>query len=496
MLIIITSGMSPMGWVNKESKGNASPALKTFLFRPGDNSVLPITPTKGRSGQSPLVSSTKSSAIASARMKYLTSHAKSTTTARKGIDSSLFSPSELVDRGVSALLAATSSTFNHQQTSSQQKLQQQQHQQSIYENDTNTTTPILPPNTNTTSYSMESPPSKTSSNQLEVQQLTVLNNNNNNLSSYLTHTNNNTNTSPTNISSHIQFGYSTANGWRDSMEDKISAVCPLKLLLPRHAQTQLVNTNTNNTDTTTSTTSNATSPEDTIITEEEIEVGLFCVCDGHGGSLTARYITENVATVFTTTFSELYSIERNKLNDTNNTTQPINNKNTNTNTNNNENSQVINKTLFNDNDNDDSTYILTDSFWQQLLTTVCATLENQLLNHPKMKLPTAASSYGKKSAKDSSGSTAVITLITATSLYIANVGDSRAVLGVMKTNNNNNNSPSTPITTSTTTSTTTTTVTSANNTKIIQSIPLTTDHKFHATESPLECARAEALGAK
>ena len=47
------AGTTPLGWAALGSKGNVSPFLKSSLFKPGDSSVLPLTPHNERAGKSP-----------------------------------------------------------------------------------------------------------------------------------------------------------------------------------------------------------------------------------------------------------------------------------------------------------------------------------------------------------------------------------------------------------------------------------------------------------
>jgi serine/threonine protein phosphatase PrpC len=68
---------------------------------------------------------------------------------------------------------------------------------------------------------------------------------------------------------------------------------------------------------------------------------------------------------------------------------------------------------------------------KEILIKSCLKMDKQLQNHPKMQI---IEETGGKRSYSSGGSTAIIALVTPKYVAIANVGDSRAVLGRRKTN--------------------------------------------------------------
>ena len=492
------AGFSPLGWVNKETKGKASPALKGLLYRPGDASILPQTPTRSRVGQSPLFSPTSSnyaSAIQSSRQRHMASKAKSVF---KSFDEFLFSPTEgneLADRQISTMYSAKQKSIPEDAASSDGDDQQQRgeeeggsEERSEEENDSDIDR--LTANLDSAAQIVDSPydpdlpdptPATTAEKLHPILHPTDLD-------------------APNPPPGPIRYGYSVAQGWRDGMEDKLCVHCPLRLTVPQSVW-KVSSGNTLATTTGISTwisTDNLTEPasakseapvdsvwkstikaddrgpsststtqppttavpttttSDTSVTidrqstpatpprltgpttgtaAEEVVVGLFVVCDGHGGAFTAKYITDNAASVFTGVFTE--ACNRYYQSQYESTPRAYDTP---------------------------SNLIPTPSFWSSILSAVCAQLEDSLRNQPRMMLPESGPSLmGKKSAKDNSGSTAVFTLITATHIITANVGDSRAVLAKA----------------SPTSTTISTTGSMSNPAPVYIAEALTRDHKFH-----------------
>lgn len=84
---------------------------------------------------------------------------------------------------------------------------------------------------------------------------------------------------------------------------------------------------------------------------------------------------------------------------------------------------------------------------KELLLKVCVDADQQLSEHPRMFVEHTGTTRLKYSYMDGSGSTAILALITAQYIAVANVGDSRAVLAVRPTaalNALNNPFPTTP----------------------------------------------------
>lgn len=67
---------------------------------------------------------------------------------------------------------------------------------------------------------------------------------------------------------------------------------------------------------------------------------------------------------------------------------------------------------------------------EELLRRVCIDADAELAAHPRMLVDHVGTGRVKYSCMDSSGSTAILALVTAQYVAVANVGDSRAVLGV------------------------------------------------------------------
>ena len=504
------AGFSPLGWVNKETKGKASPALKGLLYRPGDASILPQTPTRSRVGQSPLFSPTSSnyaSAIQSSRQRHMASKAKSVF---KSFDEFLFSPTEgneLADRQISTMYSAKQKSIPEDAASSDDDDQQQgkseeeeggsEERSEQEENDSDIDR--LTANLDSAAQIVDSPydpdlPDPTPAAATTAEKL-------------------HPNLHPTDLDAPnpppgpIRYGYSVAQGWRDGMEDKLCVHCPLRLTIPQSVwkvssgntlatttgistwmstdnltepasakseapvdsvwkstvkvddrdpssststttqppTTAIPTTTTSNTSATIdnqSTPPRYTGPTNTTAAEEVV-VGLFVVCDGHGGAFTAKYITENAASVFTSVFNE--ACNRYYQSQYESTPRAYDTP---------------------------SNLIPTPSFWSSILSAVCAQLEESLRHQPRMMLPESGPSLmGKKSAKDNSGSTAVFTLITATHIITANVGDSRAVLAKA--------SPKPYTTTNTTTNTTSSASSISSPGLVYTAEALTRDHKFH-----------------
>ena len=510
------AGFSPLGWVNKETRGKASPALKGLLYRPGDASILPLTPTRSRVGQSPLFSPTSSnyaSAIQSSRQRHMASKAKSVF---KSFDEFLFSPTEgneLADRQISTMYSVKQKSIPEDAASSDDDQHQGEEEggseEGSEEGENDSDIDRLTANLDSAAQIVDSPydpdlPDPTPVAATTAEKL-------------------HPNLHPPDLDAPnpppgpIRYGFSVAQGWRDGMEDKLCVHCPLRLTIPQSVwkvssgntlatttgistwmstdnltepasakseapvdsvwkstvkvddrdpssstSTQppttqppatAVPTTTSNTSatidrqSTPATPPRFTGPTTGAAATEEVVVGLFVVCDGHGGAFTAKYITENAASVFTSVFNE--ACNRYYQSQYESTPRAYDTP---------------------------SNLIPTPSFWSSILSVVCAQLEDSLRNQPRMMLPESGPSLmGKKSAKDNSGSTAVFTLITATHIITANVGDSRAVLAKA--------SPK-PTTKPTTTSITGT----ASPTTLYTAEALTRDHKFHrpSTSSEVE----------
>lgn len=117
----------------------------------------------------------------------------------------------------------------------------------------------------------------------------------------------------------------------------------------------------------------------------------FGVCDGHGGSFCAEYLASNIPMMLENEASILARYMGS--------------------------SYLPGGTS---NDSDTTPLIL-----KEMLIRICADAEKKLKEHPRMKVERNGL---KCSAIDSSGSTAVLALITSQYVVVANVGDSRAVL--------------------------------------------------------------------
>jgi len=117
----------------------------------------------------------------------------------------------------------------------------------------------------------------------------------------------------------------------------------------------------------------------------------FGVCDGHGGSFCSDYLASNIPVMLEN--------EANIL------------------------ARYMGSSYLpggTSNDSDTTSLIL-----KEMLIRICADAEKKLKEHPRMVVERNES---KCSAIDSSGSTAVLALITSQYVAVANVGDSRAVL--------------------------------------------------------------------
>ena len=117
----------------------------------------------------------------------------------------------------------------------------------------------------------------------------------------------------------------------------------------------------------------------------------FGVCDGHGGSFCSEYLSSNIPMMLENEASILARYMGS--------------------------SYLPGGTS---NDSDTTPLIL-----KEMLIRICADAEKKLKEHPRM---TVERNGLKCSAIDSSGSTAVLALITSQYVAVANVGDSRAVL--------------------------------------------------------------------
>jgi hypothetical protein len=67
---------------------------------------------------------------------------------------------------------------------------------------------------------------------------------------------------------------------------------------------------------------------------------------------------------------------------------------------------------------------------KELLSKICVDADTQLSEHPRMIVEHSGTTRLKFTCMDGSGSTAILALITAQYVAVANVGDSRAVLAV------------------------------------------------------------------
>lgn len=67
---------------------------------------------------------------------------------------------------------------------------------------------------------------------------------------------------------------------------------------------------------------------------------------------------------------------------------------------------------------------------KELLSKICVDADTQLSEHPRMIVEHSGTTRLKYTCMDGSGSTAILALITAQYVAVANVGDSRAVLAV------------------------------------------------------------------
>lgn len=171
---------------------------------------------------------------------------------------------------------------------------------------------------------------------------------------------------------------------------------------------------------------------------------MFGVCDGHGGSFCSSYLSKNLPT--------LVAKEASKRAD------------------------GAGLSLGTANDSDTTPENLKD-----LLHSVCIDADSKLQDHPRMVVERTV--RGNLSCFDSSGSTAVMALVTSRYVAVANVGDSRCVLAQKASDALDNvNSPfrdSVPKRRNS----------YASN---LVAISLSNDHKLN---DPAERARAEAAGA-
>lgn len=115
---------------------------------------------------------------------------------------------------------------------------------------------------------------------------------------------------------------------------------------------------------------------------------LFCVADGHGGPFCADFIVDNLIWIFQSV-ADMTETEGAK----------------------------------------DGLDIESPQQLQQILQTTCEVIEHELRAHPKMKMTPVVTSSGQilNKCSSSSGSTALISLITPYYIAIVNIGDSRAI---------------------------------------------------------------------
>ena len=123
---------------------------------------------------------------------------------------------------------------------------------------------------------------------------------------------------------------------------------------------------------------------------------LFGVCDGHGGAFCSEYLANAIPTMLAKEAAMLARYMGSAF-----------------------------KPGGTSNDADTTPHQL-----KEMLLKVCVDADTQLSEHPRMFVEHTGTTNIKYKCMDGSGSTAILALITAQYVAIANVGDSRAVLAV------------------------------------------------------------------
>ena len=120
----------------------------------------------------------------------------------------------------------------------------------------------------------------------------------------------------------------------------------------------------------------------------------FGVCDGHGGAFCSEYLADHIPTMVV---QEATSLARRMS------------------------TASLPATIAGDAD-------ITPSHLSELLHKVCIDADKQLMAHPRMHVEHTGTTRPKYVCMDSSGSTAVLALVTSVYVAVANIGDSRAVI--------------------------------------------------------------------
>lgn len=203
---------------------------------------------------------------------------------------------------------------------------------------------------------------------------------------------------------NLIYAYSEAHGWTPTMEDRIVISCPIV---------------------------------------SKFSWSLFIVFDGHGGSFASSFLAAQFPGIFMDVTIEMerkYGIVNN-LN-SGSSSERFDNRISGAGSGT---TSPINVPLFNQNNvgaNSNNTLDdldTTPEFLQEILTKSCIVADDLLQQHPRMKV--GKSSTGDISCKESSGSTAIIVLVTSFYIAVANVGDSRAVLAKRLPPNDSSKTP-------------------------------------------------------
>lgn len=296
-------GATPLGYAKRRAhfaKGD----MEKELFSPGDNSVLPITPVKNRTGKSPWKSGTPHKSNPNA-----TANAVPHGTTPGG--------SSLMDDFNSA-----GNSGKHTATANNDK------EKAELQSD-----------------SRDSP-------SLQLAKPSGLNKNNSDICASLNET--------------ITFGFSEANGWNSVAEDRVLVRCPL--------------------------------------CDERPAWSLFAVCDGHGGSyVSTQLVNELLPTLFVDYEASL---------------------------------RLMAGVAGAEHDKEDTQltdFETTPEILKKMMVDVCLNADSILKEHPRLEVETVFSRKTGEAlsikALDTSGSTAIIVLVTALYVAIANAGDCRAVMG-------------------------------------------------------------------